>query len=326
MSQTPAGERLRRVLAMVPWIVSNPGVPVAEVAERFNVPEDELIKDLHVVWMVGLPPYTPDALVEVVMEEGRVWIHYADFFARPLRLTPAQGLAMLASSDGLLSLPGTDPEGPLARALPKLARALGIELDEALDVDLGAAGSEHLEALRDAITNGTEVQITYFSYARDELTERRIAPWRLTANGGAWYVEGWCNRAEGERIFRLDRIDSLSSTDDVSDHQRPTSDHSYDAGSAIGEVVFKADEAHARVTLLLSPAASWVVDSYPCEEIVRHDDGSITATLAVSTRQWLERLLLRLGPDVSIVEDSSFDNANQIAASAACRVLSRYQR
>jgi proteasome accessory factor C len=63
MSKPTAGDRLRRVLAMVPWIVANPGVTVTEVADRFGVPEGELVEDLHVVWMVGLPPYTPDALV-----------------------------------------------------------------------------------------------------------------------------------------------------------------------------------------------------------------------------------------------------------------------
>lgn len=188
MSAT-AGERLRRVLAMVPWIVARPGVAVAEVADRFGISEAELVADLEVVWMVGLPPYTPDALVEVTMEDGRVWIQYADFFARPLRLTPAQGLAMLASSDALLSMPGTDPTGPLARALDKLAKALDVDVDGSLDIDLGAAGSDHLVPLRQAVERREWVDIDYFSYGRDELTHRRIAPNRMTANGGAWYVE-----------------------------------------------------------------------------------------------------------------------------------------
>lgn len=319
MNRRPtAGDRLRRVLAMVPWIVANPGIEVSAVAERFGVPEDELVEDLHVVWMVGLPPYTPDALVEVVMEEGRVWIHYADFFSRPLRLTPAQGLAMLASSDGLLSLPGTDPAGPLARALDKLAAALGIDVDEALDVDLGAGGSEYLEPLRSAIAAGTDVEIDYFSYSRDARTERRITPWRLTANGGAWYVEAWCHLADGERLFRLDRIASLEVTTQSSDVARPAPDAS--------SQVFRALDEYPRVTLHLDPPAAWVVDAYPCEDVERHDDGSLTARLAVSTQPWLARLLLRLGLDARVVDEGSIDGARTLAADTARRVLSRYER
>ena len=106
MSRTTAADRMRRVLAIVPWIVANPGQKVGDVAARFGLTEAALLDDLGVVYMVGLPPYSPDALVDVqIDDEGRVTIRLADFFSRPLRLTPGQGLALLASSDGLLSVP-----------------------------------------------------------------------------------------------------------------------------------------------------------------------------------------------------------------------------
>ncbi len=312
-----AGERLRRVLAMVPWIVARPGVAVADVAERFGISESELVADLEVVWMVGLPPYTPDALVEVSMEEGRVWIHYADFFSRPLRLTPAQGLAMLASSDALLSMPGTDPTGPLARALDKLARALDVDVDGTLDIDLGAAGAEHLDPLRVAIEGRYWVDIEYFSYGRDELTTRRIVPHRITANGGAWYAEAWCSLADGERLFRLDRIASLALTSEPSGRPLPVQS----TGS-----VFTADAGLDRIRLRLKPAAQWVVDAYPCEDAVTDDDGTILVTLAVSAQRWLQRLLLRLGTDVEVVANASFEGAQDLGPAAATAILDRYQR
>ena len=315
MSAT-AGERLRRVLAMVPWIVARPGVAVADVADRFGISEAELVADLEVVWMVGLPPYTPDALVEVTMEDGKVWIQYADFFARPLRLTPAQGLAMLASSDALLSMPGTDPVGPLARALDKLANALDVDVDGALDIDLGAAGSEHLEPLRRAAEARLCVDIEYYSYGRDEVTQRRIVPDRITANGGAWYVEAWCLLAEGDRLFRLDRIASLEVTDVVSDRELSAGDE---------QRSFTADASLARIRLHLQPPARWVIDAYPCEDIEPHDDGSISVTLAVTAERWVQRLLLRLGVDAAVVEDSSFAGASSLGPAAAASVLARYQ-
>lgn len=316
MSAT-AGERLRRVLAMVPWIVARPGVAVAEVAERFGISESELVADLEVVWMVGLPPYTPDALVEVSMEEGRVWIHYADFFSRPLRLTPAQGLAMLASSDALLSMPGTDPTGPLARALEKLGKALDVDVDGSLDIDLGAAGAEYLDPLHAAIEGRHWVDIEYFSYGRDQLTNRRIVPHRITANGGAWYVEAWCSLADGERLFRLDRIASLEATSEPSGRPLPVD---------LTGSVFTPDAGLDRIRLLLSPSAQWVVDAYPCEEVVTNDDGTILVTLAVSAQRWLQRLLLRLGTDAEVMVDESFDGAEDLGAAAATAILDRYQR
>ena len=102
--------------------------------------------------MVGLPPYSPDALIDVqIDDEGRVTILLADYFSRPLRLTPGQGLALLASSEALLSVPGTDPRGALARALDKLATAVGVERADAVDIKLGVAEESVLDQLRTAV-------------------------------------------------------------------------------------------------------------------------------------------------------------------------------
>ncbi len=317
MSAAPtAGDRLRRVLAIVPWIVANPGVALSEVAERFGVPEAELVKDLNVVWMVGLPPYTPDSLIEVVLEDGRVWIHYADFFSRPLRLSPAQGLALLASSDALLSMSGTEPDGPLARALVKLGAALDLGDEEAVGVDLGTAEASLLTELRAAAAAGTEVEIDYYSYGRDDHTTRRIAPWRVTASGGAWYVEAWCLTADGERIFRVDRVEAVRPTGEPATH-RPD-----DSGPNVE--IFHPRDGDPRITLRLSPRARWVVETYPCENVAEGEDGSVVARLVITATPWLERLLVRLGHDVEILDVEELPGATRLAADAASRILARY--
>ncbi len=315
-----AGDRLRRVLAMVPWIVANPGVEVAEVAERFGMSEAEVLEDLNVVWMVGLPPYTPDALVDVAIEDGRMWIQYADFFSRPLRLTTGQGLALLAATDGLLSVPGTEADGPLARALAKLAATLGVDSQETLDIDLGSAEAGQLAELQRAADAGTEVEIDYYSYGRDEHTTRRIAPWRVAAAEGAWYVEAWCHAAQDERMFRVDRIEDVRPLDVVSEH-RPD-----DSGPEVR--VFHPRGDDPKVTLWLGPEAQWVIESYPCDDVKRKSDGSSQATLVVTALPWLERLLLRLGHQARVVKVHPGRTgpvvADDLAASAAARVLARY--
>lgn len=317
MAAGNASERLRRVLAMVPWIVANPGVEIARVAERFGSSEAEVLADLNVVWMVGLPPYTPDALVEVAIEDDRVWIHYADFFSRPLRLTTGQGLALLAATDGLLSVPGTEIDGPLARALAKLAGALGVEPDVHLDVDLGEAEAPMLAALQRAVDQGIDIEIDYYSYGRDEYTTRLVSPWRVTSTAGAWYLEGFCQTADGERLFRVDRIDDLRITG-TSSTRRPD-----DSGTDVAIFHPRADDP--RVTLWLDQRAQWVLDTYPCEAVERAADGSSTATLVVTATPWLERLLLRLGPLVRII-DSDSATSGDLGANAAARVLRRYRQ
>jgi proteasome accessory factor C len=312
---------MRRVLAIVPWIVANPGERVVDVARRFGLTEETLLADLGVVYMVGLPPYSPDALVDVqIDEEGRVTIDLADFFSRPLRLTPAQGLALLASSDGLASMPGTDDDGALARALAKLASALGVgdaEGGPKVDVHLGSAEAEVLERLRSAATEAVEVEITYYSYGRDDTTTREIAPWRVFADTGQWYVHAWCHRADGERIFRIDRIQSLTEL------HRPAAVRP-DDGSQENDGVFHPRGDDPRVTLELEAEASWVVDAYPCEDVVELGDGRLRTTLVITAVPWLERLLVRLGHQAKVVDATGLDGATELAAATAERIVGRY--
>jgi proteasome accessory factor C len=309
---------MRRVLAVVPWIVANPGRRVTEVAERFGLTEAELLADLNVVFLVGLPPYSPDALVDVeIDDEGRVFIRLADFFSRPLRLTPEQGLALLASSDALLSIPGTDPAGALARALDKLGSALGFGPDDALDVHLGSADGSVLDQLQEAVTNPVEVELTYYSYGRDERSTRVVDPWRVFAEGGAWYLQGWCQRARGERVFRVDRIEDLTVTDRLSRHRPPA--------GASGGGVFQPGPDDPRVVLRLAPEAAWVADAYPVTVLERHPDGRQDVEVVVTAVPWLERLLIRVGPGLEIIGRDGLEEAEQLASRAASRILARYR-
>ena len=79
MSKIAATDRMARLVAAIPWIVAQDGASVDEIADRFDYPRDLLLGDLQdVVFYVGVPPYTPDTLIEVTIDDDMVWISYAD--------------------------------------------------------------------------------------------------------------------------------------------------------------------------------------------------------------------------------------------------------
>jgi proteasome accessory factor C len=314
MSPRPlVGPRLQRVLAVVPWVLAHPGVTMAELAERFAIPERDLERDLALLPLCGLPPYTADRLIDVSVIDGEVEIRLAEYFARPLRLTPTEGLSLLAAGRALLSVPGSDAEGPLATALDKLEHALGAK--GRLAVDVGP--SDRIERLREAVQDHEAVEIDYYSFARDEMTTRVVDPWRVFHAFGAWYLAAWCHRASAERLFRVDRIRALRPTGDHFDPSARSTEFDADGG----DLVFRAHPDDPRVTLRIAPAADWVVESYPHESATVRRDGSVDVVLAVSEPAWLERLLLVLGPHARVVAPK---NARDTASRAAARVLARY--
>ena len=311
MSPRPlVGPRLRRVLALVPYVLAHPGVTLAELAERFEVSEAELERDLELLPLCGLPPYTADRLIDVWIVDGTVQIRLAEYFERPLRLTPAEGLALLAAGRALLSVPGSDAHGPLATALDKLDGVL--DARGRLAVDVG--GSDHLEELQRAAAETERLEIDYYSFARDEMTTRTVDPWRVFHAFGAWYLAAWCHRADAERLFRVDRVRGVRRTGEH--FELPV------GGGDAADLVYRPRPEDPRVTLRVAPDAVWVVESYPHESAEKLGDGSWRVVLAVSEAAWLERLLLSLGDEATVEGPAA---ARGVAAEAARRILARYE-
>jgi proteasome accessory factor C len=303
-----AGNEVQRILALVPWIVAHPGASKDEIAQRFGITVAQLESDLDLVLMIGVPPYSPGDYLDVIDDGEHVTIRLADYFARPLQLTPGEGLALLAAGRALLAVPGSDPEGPLATALERLEAALDLP-----DLVVEVGEPEQLGSMRDAVATHQRVEIDYWSAGRDELTTRRIDPEVLFFATGEWYVGAYCHVARDERMFRIDRIRAV----------RPTGE-TFEPGATGFETgeVYRPRSADTRVTLALRPGAAWVAEAFPTESVTERTDGSLEIVLAVSEQAWLARLLVRLGPDARVVAPR---NVQGLAAATAQRILGRYR-
>jgi proteasome accessory factor C len=288
-------ERLRRLLAIVPYIVRHPGVGMDDVSRLFDVPQGALAEDLNLLFLTGLPPYTPADLIEVEMEGGRVWIHMAEHFARPVRLTRAEALALYLRGSELLGAPGL-PEGEALRsALDKLAASLGPEALGKLQVEVGQPPAEeatHLEAVRAAASRRESLEIDYYSASRDEVTTRRIDPEQVFSAIGNWYVVAWDARSDAERLFRVDRIRAV----------RPTGE-TFEPRGLLGQgrELYTPSGEDIRVRLRVKPGARWIAEYYAVEEASERD-GSLEITLPTKDLAWMAKLVLRLGGHAEIVE------------------------
>jgi proteasome accessory factor C len=309
VTRPDAALRLRRLLTIIPWIVDHQGSGLDELAARFGMKVAELERDLELIPFCGLPPYTPDRLIDCEIVDGRVFLRFAEYFARPLSLTPGEGFALLAAGQALLSVPGGDPKGSLASALGKLAGVLGA--GDGMAVEIGPA--RYLEPLRAAAEASERVEIDYYTFGRDEMTTRRIDPRAVFAAAGQWYVDAYCHRAADDRLFRVDRVRGVRSTGEHFDSA------AMPGGGTAG--VFHPRPSDRRVTLLLNADASWVPESYPVESVDETPDGRLRVVLVANERAWLERLLLRLGPSAEVLEPAE---VRAEAVEAARRLLVRY--
>ncbi len=321
MAGMTASDRIRRMLAIVPWLVEQGGASVDEICQRFSITEKALLADLDVLAYTGVYPYTPDAMNEVSIVGDWVRVEVAPHFRKPLKLTHDEALAVVVSARALAEMPGVDPDGPLQRALVKLQGSLG-DAASGVGIDLGTADGSILSTLRNAIRSRERLVITYYSAGSDRISERAIDPQRLVTRDGNWYLVAWCHSAADERLFRVDRISAVDRTDETFENR-----------GLLGEATFLSDIADLpRVTLQLAPPARIWMERVPVVHASESDDGQLTVTLAVSGRAWLATLLMRLGGDATIVSvasgagsDLTVADLEADRAELVARTLSRYR-
>src|SRR3954451_6165975 len=212
---TGSADRLGRLLNLVPYLLARPGIAVAEAAADLGVTEGQLRDDLELLWVCGLPGYGPGDLIDMALDGNRVTITYDAGIDRPLRLTQDEALALVVALRMLAETPGAGTRDAIERALAKIENAAGELGDAPVAVQL-TANAERLDRLRAAVEGGRALHLTYYTATRDETTERVVDPMRMLMVGGKAYLEAWCRRGEGTRMFRVDRIDAFTELDEPS--------------------------------------------------------------------------------------------------------------
>ncbi len=274
--------RLSRILALIPYVMANPGVEVDEVMERFGYTLNELSRDLNAVFVCGLPGYGPGDLMEAYIDEDEVVIDSADYFSRAPRLTSTEALGLLSAA---LAVAGSGQgTKALDSAIKKLSAVLLPEAGDALEIDLAAVSSEVSE-LREAAKEHQAVEITYRSLSREETTKRVIEPWSVFTTLGNWYVMGHCRMVGDSRTFRIDRIKEITRLDE---RFKPPSNRPEPG------VGYTPSDGDVSAIIELSPRALWVLEYYPVE-ILKETSRSTTIRFSSPDAELPARLLLRLG-------------------------------
>ena len=382
MTAVTSTERLQRLLALVPYVVSRKVVGLAETAADFGVSERELVDDLNLLWCVELRAPDPYCPIDLSYEGGEIVVSQAESMGRPLRLAVDEASALLVALRMLAELPGLEDRSAMSRLIAKLETAAGAAASAsaqvAVQVDLQGDGTAGLAARinaaisarrrvhlryyvpgRDEATErdvdpmrllvvegrpylegwclraegvrlfrldrGRRLHMSYYVPGRDEATERDVDPMRLLVVEGRTYLEGWCLRAEGVRLFRLDRVLGLEVLDVPSAPPAEAEPVDVDQG------LFRPSADDVLVELELSAAGRWVAEYYPCESVTELDEGRLRVVLRTPDTGWVRRLALRLGEDGRVIspvpllaevrEAAAAALANYVALSANTRGL-----
>jgi proteasome accessory factor C len=289
-----SADRLTRLLALVPYVISRTSVSVAEAAEAFGVTEKQLIDDLNLLWCVELRAPDPYCPIDLSYEGGEIVVSEAESISRPLRLDVDEASALLVALRTLAEIP--ERGDALSRVIAKLEAAAGSAARPSSQVSVQVdVRPDVLVRVRAGLDEGRRLRMTYYVPGRDENTDRDVDPMRLLLVDGWSYLEGWCRRAEAVRLFRLDRIVALEVLDVAASIPEDAEPVDVDRG------LFRPSPDDIRVVLELTPSGRWVADHYPCESVTELGEGRLRVELRTRDTRWVRRLALRLAGDVAIV-------------------------
>lgn len=321
-SPASSREQVRRLLALLPYLLKHPNARTGEVATLFGVSERQLRADLEVLWFCGLPGLMPGDLIEVDMEavdgEGVIRVGNAEYLSRPLRLAVDEAVAMLIALRTLAESVDGEERATVTRLVARLEEAAGqagrVAGHVAVQLPESSLNAGIVAAVREALETKRRLHLTYWVPSRDETTERDVDPLQWVDADGASYLEAWCRSAEDVRLFRLDRIAAATVLDTPSDPPP-------DVVTRDGGDILRPNIADLVVRLILEPHAAWVAEYYPVESVAARPDGRVDVTMRVKERRWIERLMLRLGGAAEVVEPADLVDTVRRAAREA---LARY--
>lgn len=277
-----------RMLAMVPWILQRPGVPLHEVADAFGTDEATVREELRTLVYCG-PRLEASYEFEVVFDaDDGVTISMADELRRPLRLRPDEALRLVLVLTAAQRLTDGDVPG-LDTALGKVRAAVGVDQHAAVAV---VDDDGHLTTLRDAIQRGRVVELDYLGRKDDRPHRRRVEPWRVDVTRHGQYLQGHDLDRAAPRVFRLDRVTALV----VTDHAVTTT-----VPDDLSLPEWVPDDDAVAAVLDLAPGAHFVGDYVQADVDTIHD-GVRHVELRTDALDWLADLVLAGGAAVSVVE------------------------
>lgn len=295
-----AAAQLRRILELIPRIADGEEHSIHEVAQLMGVDESAALDDLETLANRFDAPGGFVAGLQIYLEGERASV-CTNHFHRPMRLTPAELNALDLGLSMMLVDGPPDEAHAIERARERIRsiaskRPGGESLESAYAAALEAPGTgEWLPAIRRAVSNHSKVRIAYRRGDADAPATRTIRPYRLLFSSGTWYVIAHCEKSEGIRIFRLDRVDDATVLKEkFSPPDEAAVTRAYDGSRAF------ASDAPLKLRVRYSPRiARWIEER---EKGTREAEGSYVVEHALADVDWAVRHVLQYGPEAEVLD------------------------
>jgi predicted DNA-binding transcriptional regulator YafY len=278
-----AANRALRTMDLIPFILENPGISIENLAKQFSVTEKQIEDDLQLVFMCGLPGYTPYELIDLVFEDGVVSIIDPQVLDKPRRFSKSElvvivlGLQILGELNNSNSVRANQIKA-LSDKIMKLGNSNSVLINS------GQNNSPYVDIVLNAISLRKSLIIEYHSMIRDEITNRIILPRYLYFLNGNLYLNALDLDAKADRVFKLNLIKKC------------------EVGSATENQTYENNEYAIQVVLDIDKQfVNFIERNSSVITNIQENKDSYRVDLMVSNMEWLKRSILSYSPGITVI-------------------------
>lgn len=160
-----------------------------------------------------------------------------------------------------------------------------------------ASLSPILATIRQGTREGRQIEISYQSSTKTDVTVRRVNPYALVFRNGWWYLVGYCQLRQDERTFRVDRIRRIELSDQS--FQMP---EDFDARTYMQEAFEDQSVVKARLHFAPQAAHIAIANQSLWESLQENPDGSLEVVMPAPDLNWLASFVLSFASWVIVLE------------------------
>jgi proteasome accessory factor C len=274
--------RVTRVLDLVPFILENPGIEVSALAKKFSVSEKQVLADLELIFMCGLPGYTPYELIDLVFEDGVVTVIDPQVLDKPRVFNEVEAVVL---NLGLSIIKNAINDPIKIESIEVLQKKIGAKFALISEISFSTSKPAFYDLVSDAIARSEGLNLTYNSISRDEVSDRFVVPKRIYLAQGNFYFIAIDTNSNKERHFRMDLILNCEISNSVSTNNSSLADveESFE---------FKIQSTNKYLTERYSDLFT---------DVSQQGD-AYQAVGRMNNPQWLKRLVISNAPDLQLLE------------------------
>lgn len=273
--------KIDRLLGIVTVLLQKGKSTAPELARRFEVSTRTIFRDVEDICKAGIPLVSAQGGGGgISIAEGYRLNHSA--------LTTEELQSILA---GLKSIASVTGETKIERLVEKLTpgRQAVVSMKDCIVIDLAshykASLSEKIALIRAAIMNDRMISFDYFS--EKGRAPRVVEPYYIAFKWSSWYMFGYCTERLDFRLFKLNRLWSVTISDRTF-HPRELPED----GASLDDYFEDAESA----TVLFDGSAEYLIaEEYGPDSYERLEDGRLKMKLRYTNRKYIVRWLLGFG-------------------------------